>query len=249
MKQLHIIVVLPLCMLLLSACADEHKESDNQSDVFASQTDSDDGYQLRDDVENINDHLDYSDSKTEKVVFAGGCFWGVEAFMEKIYGVDDVVSGYVNGTLENPSYEDVIQGKGEFAEAVEISYDPERVDLKTLVDDLFRVIDPTSKNKQGNDVGVQYRTGVYAEDEVDLDKMEEAVEKQQADYDEEIVTEVEPLENFYTAEEEHQDYLEKNPNGYCHVDLSVADDLAIDPVEKDKEIVEDYSVSKDDSDS
>src|SRR5699024_789340 len=190
-----------LCILLMTACASAENHNESKSRIPTSQqADSESAYQLKD-VNNINEHIDYNDSKLEEVYFAGGCFWGVEAFFEKIYGVSDVVSGYANGTIENPSYEDVMKGKDNFVEAVKITFDPERIDLETLVNDLFLVIDPTSKNKQGNDVGVQYRTGVYSKERADLDKLQQVVDRQQSNYEQKIVTEVEPLKNFYLAEE------------------------------------------------
>lgn len=229
-------------LLITVACSPMNSKAPTQSTIPESQqNDQQDGYILNSDVDNINDKLDYSDSDQKKIYFAGGCFWGVEAYMGRIYGVSDVTSGYANGTKENPSYQDVIKGDDGFVEAVEITYDPERIDLETLVADLFLVIDPTSKDKQGNDVGEQYRTGIYFQDKKDAAIIQKAVEEQQASYDEEIVTEVEPLDNFYLAEDEHQDYLEKNPNGYCHIDLRVADQLAVKPIEKDEEIVKENS--------
>lgn len=234
-----------LIMLLLTGCVSGNKTDNNHSDIPASQQpDSDDNYVLKSDVRNINEHIDFNENDLNKVYFAGGCFWGVEAFFKKVYGVSDVVSGYANGTGEDPSYQDVMEGADDFVEAVEITFDPNRIDLKTLVDDLFLVIDPTSKNKQGNDVGVQYRTGVYTKSRADLDVLQQSVDEQQSYYDNKIVTEVEPLENFYLAEEVHQDYLEKNPNGYCHVDLGIVDELAVRPIEEDVKIIRKYSVSE-----
>ncbi|WP_232217778.1 peptide-methionine (S)-S-oxide reductase MsrA [Virgibacillus sp. SK37] len=196
---------------------------------------------LKPDVKNINDHLEYEGRDLKKIYFAGGCFWGVEAYMNRIYGVSQVVSGYANGKGKNPSYEDVIKGDQNFAETVEVTYDPERVSLDTLIDRLFQVIDPTSKNKQGNDVGVQYRTGIYFTTPAEEEVVKSAIEREQEYYKDAIVTEAQPLENFYKAEEFHQDYLEKNPNGYCHINLNTANQFAIDPIEMDKEIVEKLS--------
>src|SRR5699024_6104913 len=153
----------------------------------------------------------------------------------------EVHSGYANGTSKDPSYQDVIRGEDGFAEAVEVTYDPDRVALETLIDDLFLVIDPTSENQQGNDVGEQYRTGIYTEDQDLLPDIQAVVDKQQKHYEEPIATEATLLKNFYLAEEEHQDYLAKNPDGYCHVDLTVANDLAIRPIEDDKPIIKKLS--------
>lgn len=168
--------------------------------------------------DNPNTGVAYSESKLNTIWLAGGCFWGIEAYMARIYGVADVTVGYANGKTEDPSYEEVISGSGH-AETVQVSYDPEKVTLDQLLAYFFRVVDPTSVNKQGNDRGSQYRSGIYYQDEVDRLVIESAIAKEQKNYDKEIVTEVMPLEGYYLAEEYHQDYLEKNPNGYCHVDF------------------------------
>ena len=162
---------------------------------------------------------------TRSIYLAGGCFWGIEAYMERVDGVVDAVSGYANGddNLPNPSYEQVIRGSGH-AETVKVTYDADKTDLDTILKYYFRVIDPTSLNKQGNDRGVQYRTGIYYTDPADKAVIDAAVKAQQSKYDQKIVVEEAPLDNFYLAEMYHQDYLAKNPNGYCHVDLSLADD-------------------------
>lgn len=156
------------------------------------------------------------------IYLAGGCFWGLEAYMERIDGVADAVSGYANGEKANPTYDEVIRGSGH-AETVKVTYDADRISLATLLKHYFRVIDPTSLNRQGNDRGVQYRTGIYATDPADSAVIEAAMKEQQAKYNKPIVVETTPLENFYEAEEYHQDYLAKNPNGYCHIDLRLAD--------------------------
>ncbi len=160
---------------------------------------------------------------TRSIYLAGGCFWGVEAYMERVDGVVDAVSGYANGDSANPSYEQVIRGSGH-AEAVKVTYDADKIDLDTILKYYFRVIDPTSLNKQGNDRGVQYRSGVYYTDNDDKAVIEAALKRVQSQYKQKVVVENEALDNFYVAEMYHQDYLAKNPNGYCHVDLSLADD-------------------------
>ena len=162
---------------------------------------------------------------TRSIYLAGGCFWGVEAYMERVEGVVDAVSGYANGDDKqpNPSYEQVIRGSGH-TEAVKVTYDADKTDLDTILKYYFRVIDPTSLNKQGNDRGVQYRSGIYYTDSKDKAVVDAAVAKLQDKYEQKIVVEHESLDNFYLAEMYHQDYLAKNPNGYCHVDLSLADD-------------------------
>ena len=108
---------------------------------------------------NPNTNIKYDKSKLKEVWLAGGCFWGVEAYMARIYGVYDVTSGYANGNKDNPTYEEVSSGKTNFAETVHVLYDPDRVSLETLLTDFFKVIDPTSQNRQGNDVGNQYQIG------------------------------------------------------------------------------------------
>ena len=178
--------------------------------------------------ENPNDSIDYSKTKLKTIYLAGGCFWGVEAYMEKVYGVADVVSGYANGNTENPTYEDVLYKNTEHAETVKVDYDPEKISLEKILDYYLLVVDPTSLNKQGNDRGTQYRSGVYFTDENERKIIEERLKKEQEKYKDKIVVEVQKLENFYKAEEYHQDYLKKNPNGYCHIDISKANEVIID---------------------
>ncbi|MHA0857741.1 peptide-methionine (R)-S-oxide reductase MsrB [Paenibacillus sp. CMAA1364] len=179
---------------------------------------------------NPNSTIDYTNTELKTIYLAGGCFWGVEEYMSRIYGVSDVTSGYANGKGENPTYQDVIDGDRGFVETVEVKYDPKRVTLEDLIAKYFKVINPLSLNKQGNDIGDQYRTGIYYKDDVDLPIITAAVALEQKNYDHEIVTEVLPLTNYYLAEEYHQDYLIKNPDGYCHIDLSILDDQEV-PVE------------------
>lgn len=162
-----------------------------------------------------------------EITFAGGCFWGVEEYFSRVPGVSDAASGYANGTKENPTYEDVCSHETGFAEAVKVSYDPKVISLAILMEQFFKIIDPTSVNRQGNDVGDQYRTGIYYTDESDRETAEKVMERVQAGYDAPLAVELVPLENFYPAEDYHQDYLQKNPFGYCHIDFSSLDDLAI----------------------
>ncbi len=163
---------------------------------------------------------------TRTIYLAGGCFWGVEAYMERVDGVVDAVSGYANGATASPSYEQVIRGSGH-AETVKVTYDADKTDLDTILKYYFRVIDPTSLNKQGNDRGVQYRSGVYYTDSSDKAVIDAAIKAVQSKYQQKVVVENQALDNFYLAEMYHQDYLAKNPNGYCHVDLSLADDKPV----------------------
>lgn len=170
--------------------------------------------------ENPNEGIVFNEADLKTIWLAGGCFWGVEAYMDRVPGVADVVSGYANGNTENPSYEDVVRNGSGHAETVQVKYDPSLVSLDEILNYFFRVINPTSPYQQGNDVGYQYRTGIYFSDEVsELPIIEKAVAVEQKNHKATIVTEVLPLVHFYPAEEYHQDYLDKNPNGYCHINF------------------------------
>ena len=140
-------------------------------------------------------------NKLKDIYFAGGCFWGVEKYFSRIPGVYDVTSGYANGSTENPSYEDVCYGDTGHAETVHVKYDPEIVSLKTLVENLFRIIDPLSVNRQGFDAGVQYRTGVYYTDEDDIEIIQAVFKAEQLKYKQKLAVELLPLEHYYLAEE------------------------------------------------
>ncbi|HZJ57158.1 MAG TPA: peptide-methionine (S)-S-oxide reductase MsrA [Clostridia bacterium] len=155
----------------------------------------------------------------KEIVLAGGCFWGVEEFMSRIPGVVDTKVGYANGTHAHPSYEDVCTGATGHTEACYVKYNEDTIDLRELLDRFWSVIDPTIKDRQGNDIGSQYRTGIYYIDEEDQDTITDSLNREQIKYTRPIVTEIEPLSCFYDAEEYHQRYLKKNPNGYCHIKL------------------------------
>lgn len=155
----------------------------------------------------------------KKIVLAGGCFWGVEEFISRIPGVISTEVGYANGRTLNPTYEDVCYKNTYFAEVCYVTYDENKLSLDSLLDKFWSIINPTTLNRQGPDVGSQYRSGIYYVDEADLDIILKSREKLQQSYDKKIVTEVEPLENYYAAEEYHQKYLKKNPGGYCHIKL------------------------------
>ncbi len=157
----------------------------------------------------------------KKIVIAGGCFWGVEAYMERLAGVTFTKVGYANGSTENPTYEEVCRGTTGHAEAVWIEYDEEILSLDQLLASFWHIIDPTLLNRQGPDIGHQYRTGLYFTEPKDLAVLEASKAKEQKKHDRPIVTEIEPLTAFYDAEDYHQKYLQKNPNGYCHIDLSL----------------------------
>ncbi|MCR5294286.1 MAG: peptide-methionine (R)-S-oxide reductase MsrB [Lachnospiraceae bacterium] len=153
------------------------------------------------------------------IYLAGGCFWGTQKFFDQFEGVLSTEVGYANGGTEEPTYREVCEGSGH-AETVKVVYNPERVSLKELLDFYFMVIDPTSLNRQGNDIGVQYRTGIYYEDESLLPEIEELYRLKEEAAGTKFAVEVLPLGNYYRAEEYHQKYLDKNPGGYCHIPAS-----------------------------
>lgn len=157
----------------------------------------------------------------KEIYLAGGCFWGLQAYFDLKKGIVETVVGYANGNTENPTYEQVCTNATGFAETVYIKYDENEISLVEILEKFWKVIDPTSLNKQGGDIGTQYRTGIYYTDEKDLSIIKESLLNESKKYNKPMVTEVEKLRNFYRAEEYHQKYLEKNPNGYCHIDLSI----------------------------
>ena len=152
-----------------------------------------------------------------EIYFAGGCFWGTEHFFKQINGVTTTQVGYANGNIENPTYEQVYTDSTGFAEVVKVAYDPKVVSLEMLLDLFFKTIDPTSLNQQGEDIGTRYRTGIYWVNSEDEKVVKEALSELQRNYEKPIVVENEPLKNFYSGEEYHQDYLDKNPSGYGHI--------------------------------
>lgn len=154
----------------------------------------------------------------QKGYFAAGCFWGVEARFKEIEGVVDTTSGYGGGHLENPSYEQVCDGETGHAEIVEVVFDPKIVSFETLVREFFALHDPTTKNRQGPDVGTQYRSGVFVVDEEQKRTCEKVIREltEKKVFSKPIVSEVTAFTNFYAAEEYHQDYLDKHP-GMCHI--------------------------------
>lgn len=155
----------------------------------------------------------------KELILAGGCFWGVEAYFKLLDGVIDTSVGYANGTTVSPTYEEVCSNNTGYAEVVKIVYDPRQISLDKLLEAYFKIIDPTSLNKQGPDTGSQYRTGIYTSDLSELPAIQLFVDSQQKNYKQAIVTEVLPLKTYVDGEIYHQDYLDKNPNGYCHIPL------------------------------
>jgi peptide methionine sulfoxide reductase msrA/msrB len=159
------------------------------------------------------------------IYFAGGCFWGVEEYFSRIPGVHDVTVGYANGTKDYPTYEEVCSGKTGHAETVHILYDPEVVGLKTLAEQFFKIINPISVNRQGNDVGSQYRTGMYYVNDADQEVLASVMDGVRKKYDRPMAVELLPLQKYYLAEEYHQDYLKKTPGGYCHITFDSLEDI------------------------
>jgi peptide methionine sulfoxide reductase msrA/msrB len=157
----------------------------------------------------------------KEIYLAGGCFWGTEHYFKQIDGVVDTEVGYANGTTENPTYKEVCTDKTGFAETVHVTYNPDMVSLKFLLEMYFKAIDPTSINQQGHDTGTQYRTGVYYTDSTDEATISKVFDEEQKHIQGKIVVENLPLKNFYKAEDYHQDYLDKNPDGYCHLPQSL----------------------------
>ena len=157
----------------------------------------------------------------KKIYLAGGCFWGTDHLFSLVEGVEKTVAGYANSRVADPTYEMVCSGRTGAAETVEVIYDDTRVSLTELLYIYFRSIDPTTFDRQGNDVGTQYRTGIYYTDSSDLPVIEADVATVQRRYSEPLAVEVLPLENFYPAELYHQQYLYKNPKGYCHISPSL----------------------------
>lgn len=151
------------------------------------------------------------------IYLAGGCFWGMEKYLASIRGVTGTQVGYANGRTDRPTYEEVCHCDTGHAETVRVTYDPQTVSLDFLLELYFSVIDPTSVNRQGNDRGTQYRTGIYYENESDRTVIDRALSRLQARLSAPVAVEVEPLNNFASAEEYHQRYLDKNPGGYCHI--------------------------------
>ena len=166
---------------------------------------------------NINDSIDYSNSHLRSIYLAGGCFWGVDAFMRRVKGVASTEVGYANGKTSDPTYEEVCTLNTGHAETVHLEYDPEMVSLDEILSEFFSVVDPTTFNRQGNDYGSQYRSGVYFVYPEDEEIIKLHLSRMSSKNTKKIVTEVMPLICFFRAEEYHQSYLEKNPGGYCHI--------------------------------
>lgn len=173
------------------------------------------------------DTMETGTEKTKKEIYlAGGCFWGLEEYFSKVRGVEEVTVGYANGNVDVTSYE--LLRKTEHAETIHVVYDENTVDLRSILLYYFRVVDPVSLNKQGNDTGKQYRTGIYYVHNDDLPIIEQAMQDEKIKLGKVLAVEVAPIKNYVEAEEYHQDYLKKNPDGYCHIDVDKANIPLID---------------------
>ncbi|ADQ69433.1 methionine sulfoxide reductase A [Halogeometricum borinquense DSM 11551] len=161
-------------------------------------------------------------SDTERATLGGGCFWCLEAPMKELVGVESVTSGYAGGHVENPTYEEVCEGTTGHAEVIQVEFDPEEISFAELLEVFFAIHDPTTEDRQGPDVGSQYRSAVFYHTEAQRETVESLIDEMNESgvYDDDIVTEVAPLDTFYEAEEYHQDYYEKNPDQpYCAVQI------------------------------
>jgi len=225
MRNMSKFIVGIMIVLMISACVADGNPSVSQG--------TDEIKESEVEMEETPFDATYVEKEGIDVIYlAGGCFWGMEKLMQSIDGAVDVISGYANGRADvDPTYEKVITGDTGYRETVRVEYDLNIVSLDALLFAYFNVIDPTIRNAQGNDRGPQYQTGVYYTDEAggEIVARIASIERGRA---ERFEVEIEPLARFYTAEEYHQDYLDKNPLGYCHIspdEISMAGEMIIDP--------------------
>ena len=172
--------------------------------------------------------------KQQVIYLAGGCFWGVEAFISRLKGVNNTEVGYANGMDLAPTYEKVCTGKTGHAETVKATYNPRIIRLEDILEKFIGIIDPYSRNHQGSDVGTQYRTGIYWQEESQKNIVIDFLKEKQKLTSKRIVVEAHAISNFYPAEPYHQKYLERNPQGYCHVDLNSIDDEEFNHLSKEE---------------
>lgn len=226
-----IIFLLSATLIFLSGCANGLQKS-APAEPIAVETRT---VSIRDgqEVEIEVEIMDFSHESENVIYLAGGCFWGIEHLMASIPGVIDAQSGYANGTgAEDANYEAVSGKITGFRETVRVEYDPEQVSLDALLMAYFYVIDPSMENRQGNDVGPQYQAGVYYTNEKAKETVERIAELEKNRSNRLFLVEIGPLLNYYPAEEYHQDYLQKNPSGYCHIpveEIELFSNLRIDP--------------------
>jgi peptide methionine sulfoxide reductase msrA/msrB len=233
MKGLRLLALLAATVLVAVSCgpaATETTETEEATMIIKDQEGNEVALAIADNESNIVSVLS-DGASIQTLYFAGGCFWGVEEYFQRLDGVIDAVSGYANGNTENPTYREVIYNGTGHAETVMVTYDESVISVETLIGYFLKIIDPTSVDKQGNDIGNQYRTGIYYIRETDEAVISNLLDLEQLKFKKPIVVENVPLDNFYEAEEYHQDYLQKNPNGYCHVDFGHLEEevVFIDP--------------------
>ena len=218
------IAVLSLSIVAVSGKTEAKAETDSRME----------GQPAADETITGKTNLAGGDNSMKTIYFAGGCFWGTQKFFDQFDGVVATEVGYANGPTENPSYQEVCAKSGH-AETVHVDYDSNRISLEKLIEYYFMTIDPLAYHRQGADKGIQYRTGIYYVDEADLPIIEACYAKEQEKYKQPMETELLPLENFYTAEEYHQKYLDKNPGGYCHIPRALFDLQANEKQSEDEE--------------
>ena len=172
--------------------------------------------------------------KQQVIYLAGGCFWGVEAFISRLKGVNQTEVGYANGRDLAPTYEKVCTGRTGHAECVKVTYNPKIITLEEILENFFKIIDPYVLNRQGPDIGTQYRTGIYWQEDSQKTIVLKFLSAKQKLSSKRIRTEAHAIGSFYPAEEYHQKYLEKNPQSYCHVDLNLIDDKEFDHLTKEE---------------
>ena len=182
----------------------------------------------------FNDKLLIMFVKQRVIYLAGGCFWGVEAFISRLKGVNQTEVGYANGRDLAPTYEKVCTGRTGHAECVKATYNPQIISLEEILENFFKIIDPYVLNRQGPDIGTQYRTGIYWQEDSQKTIVLKFLSAKQKLSSKRIHTEAHAIGSFYPAEEYHQKYLEKNPQGYCHVDLNLIDDKEFDHLTKEE---------------
>lgn len=158
-------------------------------------------------------------STTETAIFAAGCFWGVEAAFRQVPGVSEVISGYTGGTTANPSYREVCSDRTGHAEAVQVTFDPAQVSFDKLLDVFWQIHDPTTVNRQGPDVGSQYRSAIFVSGEEQRELAKASLAREQQNHSRPIATEIANATTFYPAEEYHQRYFEKNGGAACHIKI------------------------------
>ena len=229
-----VLALLLSAVLLLSGCAAGQKNMPQKTET--------NGMEMAGQTSDMSGEESMYMDTTENVIYlAGGCFWGMEQLMQSIPGVLDAQNGYANGTCAaDADYKTVCGGNTGFRETVRVEYDPDQVSLDALLLAYFYVIDPTVENRQGNDIGSQYQTGVYYTNDKAKETVERIAELERGRC-EKFFVEIGPLKNYYPAEEYHQDYLERNPNGYCHIpkaEMELFSKLRIDPGDYQKPAAE-----------